>query len=362
MIYLDYNATTPCLPECIEAMLPFFGERFGNPASEHPYGREAAEAVAGAAAAVAELIGAEPGQILFTGSATEANNQAVLQAQSGEVVLSTAEHASLYEPARLRGTVRFAAPDAESVIAELTPGTALAALNLANHETGELLREPERIADEARRHGIPLHLDATQAVGKIPVDVRRLGCATMAFSAHKIYGPKGVGALYVREPERCRALLTGGGQQNGLRAGTLNVPGIVGFGAAARRVRHPSPAPRDRFEALLAESGLNGRIVAAHRARLPQTSCVLFPGLNGAKLIGELGEAGLCISSGSACSSGGISRILKAQGADPLAAAGALRISFGRDSTVAEAEEAFSILHRTICKHQISGVIDVGSY
>lgn len=258
--------------------------------------------------------------------------------------------------------MRLVPPCPEAIIAAASTGTALAALNLANHETGELLPEPERIARLLRERGIPLHFDATQAVGKLPVDVRLLGCDSMAFSAHKLYGPKGVGVLYLREPERFRPLLTGGGQQRGLRAGTLNVPGIAGLGKAAELVRFPSSAPRDRFEACLACSGIPHRIAGTGHARLPQTCCVLFPGQDGMKLVALLGEAGVAVSSGSACSSGGLSRILLAAGADPVAAAGALRVSFGLHSTVHEAETAADIILETIRKHQTPGVIDVGSY
>ena len=258
--------------------------------------------------------------------------------------------------------MRLVPPCPEAIIAAASTGTALAALNLANHETGELLPEPERIARRLRERGIPLHFDATQAVGKLPVDVRLLGCDSMAFSAHKLYGPKGVGVLYLREPERFRPLLTGGGQQRGLRAGTLNVPGIAGLGKAAELVRFPSSAPRDRFEACLACSGIPHRIAGTGHARLPQTCCVLFPGQDGMKLVALLGEAGVAVSSGSACSSGGLSRILLAAGADPVAAAGALRVSFGLHSTVREAETAADIILETIRKHRTPGVIDVGSY
>ena len=362
MIYLDYNATTPCAPEVVEAMQPYFGTVFGNPSSLHPFGAAAEKAVRRAAEQVAKLIRAEPDQILFTGSATESNNHAIRNAPPGELLLTTAEHASLYEPARLRGSVRLVPPCPEAIIAAASAGTALAALNLANHETGELLPEPERIARLLRERGIPLHFDATQAVGKLPVDVRLLGCDSMAFSAHKLYGPKGVGVLYLREPERFRPLLTGGGQQRGLRAGTLDVPGIAGLGKAAELVRFPSSAPRDRFEACLACSGIPHRIAGTGHARLPQTCCVLFPGQDGMKLVALLGEAGVAVSSGSACSSGGLSRILLAAGADPVAAAGALRVSFGLHSTVREAETAADIILETIRKHQTPGVIDVGSY
>ena len=157
-------------------------------------------------------------------------------------------------------------------------------------------------------------------------------------------------------------MLTGGGQQRGLRAGTLNVPGIAGLGKAAELVRFPSSAPRDRFEACLACSGIPHRIAGTGHARLPQTCCVLFPGQDGMKLVALLGEAGVAVSSGSACSSGGLSRILLAAGADPVAAAGALRVSFGLHSTVREAETAADIILETIRKHQTPGVIDVGSY
>lgn len=363
MIYLDYNATAPCEPEVVDAMLPYFGTVFGNPSSLHPYGREAALAVRRAACATAELIGALPEQILFTSSATEGNNHVVYNApKEGEVLISDAEHASLYAPVRSRGAHRCVPLRGEAILAAVGPETVLVALNLANHETGELLVEPERLAPALRERGIPLHFDATQAIGKIPLDVRRLGCDTLAFSAHKLYGPKGVGVLFVRDPEHFAPLLIGGGQQEGLRAGTLDVSGIVGMGKAAElalAAGFPSSAPRDRFEAVVAASGVAHRIVAADRRRLSQTSCILFPGQDGGKLVELLGEAGVACSGGSACSGGGPSRILAAQGIEPLYAAGALRFSFGRHSTPEEADAAARILLEIIVKHQHPGVIDV---
>jgi len=366
MIYLDYNATAPCAPEVVEAMLPCFGTVFGNPASLHPYGRDAALAVRRAVMATAELIGALPEQILFTSSATEGNNHVVRNASpEGEIVISNAEHASLYAPARQHGHMLCVAPRVEEIPGAVGPRTVLVALNLANHETGELLPEPETLYPVLRERGVALHFDATQAVGRIPVDVRRLGCDTMTFSAHKLYGPKGIGVLFIRNPDKFRPLLLGGGQQEGLRAGTPNVPGIVGMGKAAALAMekgHPSSALRDRFEALIAASGVTHKIVAADRPRLPQTSCMLFPGQDGSKLVDLLGEAGVAVSSGSACSGGGPSRILAAQGVDPLYAAGALRFSFGRGTTAEEVDAAAGILLELIANHQHPGVIDVGNY
>ncbi len=363
MIYLDYNATTPCAPEVTEAMLPFFGTVFGNPASSHPYGHEADEAIRSATLKTAALIGAEPEQIIFTSSATEGNNHVVFNMPpEGEIVLSNAEHASLYAPANRRGAVLCASPNSEAILAAVNAKTVLVALNLANHETGELIADAEALAPVLRKRNIPLHFDATQAIGKVPVDVNRFGCDTMAFSAHKLYGPKGVGVLFVRDPESFRPLLIGGGQQNGLRAGTLNVPGIVGMGKAAELLQSsgfPSPAPRDRFESIIAASGIQHLVAAADRLRLPQTSCILFPGQHGAVLVKELGKAGIAVSSGSACSAGEPSRILAAQGFDTLAAIGALRFSFGHHTTMQEAETAALILLETIANHQHSGVIDV---
>jgi len=366
MIYLDYNATAPCAPEVVETMLPCFGTVFGNPASLHPYGRSAALAVRRATTAVAELIGALPEQILFTSCATEANNHVVRNAPpEGGIIISNAEHASLYAPARQHGQVCCVAPRVEEILAAVEPRTVLVALNLANHETGELLPEAETLSPALRERGIALHFDATQAVGRIPVDVRRLGCDTLAFSAHKIYGPKGIGVLFVRDPGKFRPLLLGGGQQEGLRAGTLNVPGIVGMGKAAELAIEkgfPSPALRDRFEAQVAASGAAHKVAAADRPRLPQTSCLLLPGWDGAKLVDLLGGAGVAASSGSACSGGEPSRILAAQGVDQLYAAGALRFSFGRDTTAEEADAAARILLELIANHQHPGVIDVGNY
>ena len=366
MIYLDYNATAPCVPEVVEAMLPYFGTRFGNPASLHPFGRDAALAVRHAAVAVAELIGARPEQILFTSSATEGNNHIVGNVPpEGEIVISNAEHASLYAPALRHGRMRCVPPRRADIIAAIGPQTTLVALNLANHETGELFSEPETLSPLLCERGIALHFDATQAVGKLPLDVRRLGCDTMAFSAHKLYGPKGIGVLYIRNPDRFRPLLIGGGQQEGRRAGTLDVPGIAGMGRAAELAKQegfPSTALRDRLEALVARSGIPHKIAAADRPRLAQTSCVMFPGQDGPRLVELLGEAGVAVSSGSACSGGGPSRILAAQGVDPLYAAGALRFSFGHGTTADDVDAAARILFEIIANHQHPGVIDVENY
>jgi cysteine desulfurase len=326
-IYLDSHATTPVDPRVLEAMLPYFTERFGNPSSAtHAFGWQAAEAVERARRQVADLINASPRDIVFTGCGTEANNLAIkgvagLSRDRGDhIVTVTTEHKSVldacrrlerrgvrvsYLPVRSDGRV-----DPAVVERELTDRTILLTVMLANNEIG-VIQPIADVASMAGARGIPVHTDAIQAAGKVPVDVEALQVDFLSISAHKMYGPKGVGALYVRRrgaAERLEPLLDGGGHERGLRSGTLNVPGIVGLGQAAEVCRLELPSERERIRELrdrLAEGlfrNLPGVSVNGSRERrLPHNLHVSFDGVDGESLMLALGD--LAVSSGSACSS-----------------------------------------------------------
>ncbi len=365
-IYLDHAATTPCDPRVVEAMLPYFGERFANPSSRtHRPGRDAALAVEDARRRIARALGAgAASEIVFTSGATEANNLALkglaraLAARGRRIVTQATEHASVLEPLRRlaregfeltvvgvdrRGRVRL-----DELEAALADGAVLAALMAANNETGTL--QPVREAAElAHRHGALLHCDAAQAAGKVPLELDALGADTVALSAHKLYGPKGVGALWIRRglAVRPEPLLDGGGQEGGLRPGTLNVPGIVGFAVAvelavAARAEEAARLARlrDRLEgAILGE--LDGVSVSGDPgARLPGVTNLAFEGVDGEALLASLPD--LAVSSGAACSAGSPepSPVLRAMGLPPDLARASLRLAVGRFTTEAEVDRA----------------------
>jgi len=359
VIYLDNHATTPVDPRVLDAMLPHFRERFGNPSSRsHRFGWEADEAVERARAQVAKLLGADPREIVFTSGASEANNLALkgAAARSGNrgnhIVASPVEHPSVREtiehllakgievtwlPVDPEGRVRPA-----DVAAAITPRTFLVTVMTANNEIGTVqpVREIGRIAAERK---ILFHTDATQGVGKVPFDVRADGVHLAALTAHKIYGPKGVGALHVRMGIEIERQTHGGGQERGLRAGTLNVPAIVGLGAACeicRLEREQESARtanlRDRLRMRLGDVRVNG----PERERLPGNLHVSFPGIDAESLMLAVPE--VAVSSGSACASGSmeISHVLKAIGMNPELAKSSIRFGLGRYTTEAEVDEA----------------------
>jgi cysteine desulfurase len=366
-VYLDYNATTPVDPQVLACMLPYFTERFGNPSSKgHRYGLEAEAAVEVAREQLAVLLGAEPENLIFTSGATEALNLAIkgvaqaLAHRGRHVVTVQTEHAAVLEACRAlarRGwEVTYLPVDAEGRLdmaaleAALRPDTVLLCVMWANNETGVLHPIPA-IAQLARDRGVPLLVDATQAVGKIPVQVT--GIDLLACSAHKFYGPKGVGALYVRrKPElRLQPLLDGGGQEQGLRSGTLNVPGIVGMGAAAVRAAEVMAEEMSRLQALRdrLEQGLQGalsgvRVNGAGAPRLPQTSSITFEGVRADRLLAAVRT--LALSAGSACGSGRgkPSHVLRAMGRTDTEAQATIRISLGRFTTAADIDYALTEL------------------
>lgn len=339
-IYLDYNATAPAKPEVVEAMAEILA-RGGNASSIHRSGRAARSAVEAARRALADLINAAPNDIVFTGSGTEANNQALRRCGRRRVLCSAIEHES----------VQFARPDAV-VLAVTGDGTidldglerelaasdepAVVAVMLANNETG-VIQPIAEAAAIARRHGAWLHCDAVQALGKIALDVEALGADSYAFSAHKLAGPQGVGALVVRAPDTMTRLIHGGGQERGLRAGTENVAGIVGFGVAARLAGETLDrfallaGPRDDLERRI-EDIAPGRIVfGAAAPRLPNTAKLTMPGVSSETQVMAMDLAGIAISAGSACAAGKVEPpyVLTAMGVADDVAVTAIRVSLG---------------------------------
>ncbi len=370
-IYLDNNATTPLDERVLEAMLPYLKEEFGNPASStHAFGWTAGAAVDLARKELAGAIGASPEEILFTGGATESDNMALLGLlrPGDHLVTSATEHEAILETAHYlkRAGVRVTVlpVDGHGIVSPITlreavqPETTLVSVMLANNETGAL--NPVReLAEASHEFGVPFHTDAAQALCKIPVDVEELGVDLMSFSAHKCYGPKGVGALYVRRrptPSVRRVhlepVLRGGGQERGLRSGTLNVPGIVGFGRAAALGAAALPEEAESISGLRdalferLRSGIPDVRLNGHPTeRLPGTLNVSFPGVDVGELLGALPD--VAASAGSACASlnSEPSHVLKAMGLEDGRAA-TVRFSVGRFTTPDEVERAAKLVVR----------------
>jgi len=359
-IYLDHNATTALDPAVFEAMRPYLIEHHGNPSSIHSPGRIARTAIDNAREQVADLVGAHPTQLIFTSGGTEANNLAlnVLACREvGTFCVSAIEHPAVLEPAyqwQARGWELELVPvDANSIVDKfavakmLRRKPVLLSLMMANNETGTV-QPVESLAHQAREHGVIVHTDAVQAAGKISVDFNALGVHLMSLSSHKIYGPKGVGALVVDKALDIPPLLLGGGHEKGRRSGTENVAAIVGFAKAAelardqldRRSRHTLDL-RNRLEsALNTIAGVH--IIAETAQRLPNTTLIAVSGVEGETLLMSLDAKGIAVSSGSACASGDTepSHVLRAMGLDDSLAQSTVRVSFGKDSTQAECDAA----------------------
>lgn len=367
-IYLDYNATTPIARPVQEAMLPFLAEHFGNPSSHHALGRAAHEAVQDARVRVAQLLGADRDEIVFTGGGTESNNLAIVGAMfkhapaaSGHLVISALEHPSVAEPARFLeslgydltvvGCNRQGVVDPAAVEAALRPTTVLVSIMHANNELGTIqpIREIARIC---RPRGVLVHTDAAQTAGKIPVQVQALEVDLLTVAGHKLYAPKGIGALYVRRGTRLEPVLHGAGHEGGLRPGTENVPYIAALGQAAStaaenldQVAQRMAALRDRLEQRLAEGlGTSLSVNGRQAPRLPNTLSVNFPDVRGHDLLRRIPE--LCASTGSACHSGEtqLSPTLAAIGLSPSLAQGTVRLSVGWYTTEEEIDRAANLL------------------
>jgi cysteine desulfurase len=370
-IYLDYNATTPIDPAVLDAMLPYLAENFANASSVHSLGQRARAAVDQARESVAALIGAKPAEIVFTGGGTEADNLAIFGAVSASVapgkrvITSSIEHHAVlhschalekqgigvtYIPgnsASGEGVV-----DPQEIRRELRPETVLISVMHANNELGTI-QPVEEIGSVAQEAGALFHCDAIQSAGKLPLDVNRIGAHLLSLSAHKIYGPKGVGALYVRTGTRLEPQMRGGQHERSLRPGTENVVGIVGMGKAAELARKRLvedaariAALRDRFEAALLENIQSIRINAYDSLRVANTTNITFPGASGESLVIALDLQGIACSTGAACSSGAIepSHVLLAIGHSQDAARSSVRFSLGRTTTAGEIDRAIAII------------------
>jgi cysteine desulfurase len=339
-IYFDHNATTPLHPAARAAMVEFL-DAFGNPSSLHAEGRRARDAVEHARDRVAALVGATRDEVVFTSGGTEANNLALAGlGRGGRVVATAVEHPSL-DGARERAHVDGEGRVDRDELRRLAAGAALVSVQLANHETG-VLQDLAAVVAVARRAGARVHTDAVQAAGKIAVDMRALDVDALSLSAHKLGGPKGVGALVVREGIDVGPLLVGGHQERERRPGTENVVGIVGFGAAAAAVERQSAELRDRFEA--GAIALGARVHGAGAARVPTTSNVAFAGVDGELLMQALDLEGVAVSTGAACSSGSLepSPVIIALGAgNPREA---VRVSLGRGNTRDEIDRVLALL------------------
>ena len=365
MIYLDANATTPLLPEVLEAMLPWLREGFSNPSGAYAGAKLARRAIDEARGQIGELIGADAGEILFTGGGTESVNTALHSldqlAGQGAAVVSAIEHSAVLRYVESRSRDYLKVPVNSGGRLEMTDlavaldGAGYLSLMAANNETGII--QPLREAVEmAHQRGLPVHSDAIQSVGKIPIDVRELGVDLLSMSAHKFHGPKGVGALFVREGLRFKPLLEGGGQESGRRSGTENTAGIVGMGAAAAAWRRDSCESlaqlRDAFEAIvLAE--ISGIYVNGDRHhRLPNTSHLSFDHCDAAGLLILLDEAGVACSAGSACMTGKQkpSHVQVAMGIPAVLAKSSLRLSFSRLNTLDEALTAAAAVKKAVEK------------
>lgn len=353
-IYLDYNSTTPVDPAVLEAMLPWFTDHFGNASSTHAHGRRAKAAVEEARSSVATSLGVSPRTIVFTSGATEANNIA-LRGVRGRVVVVSSEHKAVLETAAslehsVVGVDAAGAVDLDE-LDHAAAGASLISVMLANNETG-VTQDLHAVTEIARRHGCLVHTDATQALGKLEVDLAALDVDLASVSAHKVYGPKGVGALFVRRGISLAASVTGGGHEEGVRSGTLNVPGIVGFGAAARHidVERDASSSRRRLDRLVAGLDAVGdwSLNSDHQVGLPNTASISFAGADAEAVLAQ--AAGVAMSTGSACTAAvpEPSHVLLAMGLSVEAAFETIRISVGRPTTDADVDDAVAELIRSV--------------
>ena len=360
MIYLDHAATTRPDERALEAMERCARLAWANPSAAYAQAGEARKELRLARQSLADMLNAAPQEIIFTSGGTEANNQALLLARDGHAVVSAIEHASVLRAAARCREVTLVSPEADGVVRPeavaraLRPDTALISLQLANNETGALQPVAE-VGALARERGIPLHCDAVQAVGHVPVDFRALKVDLLTLSAHKLYGPRGVGALVAREGVEPPSLLCGGGQELGRRAGTENLPAICGLRAAAELARADLRERADRERALLAGflADLTRRVpgcrpLAEGAERLPGLVAVLMPGLTSEAAIARLDLMGIQVSGGAACAAreAAPSHVYRAMGLSECEAARVLRVSIGRHTTEGELRAAAQAMAR----------------
>lgn len=368
LIYLDHAATTPVHPDVLEAMLPYFSEQFANPSTLYRFGRQASGAVDEARANIAALIGAEPEEIYFTSGATESDNWAIIggtqarETKGNHMITSSIEHHAVLgtcEYLKRRGSELTLIPvdkngmvDPAAVKAAITDKTTLITVMHSNNEIGSI-QPIAAIGAIAKEKGILFHTDATQSVGKVAIDVNELNVDMLSLSGHKFYGPKGIGALYVRKGTRILPYLHGGAQEKSKRAGTHNVPGIIGLGKAAEIAQRTMAgesarlsAMRDRLidgiQSKIPDTRLNG-----HRTkRLPNNVNMSIAGIEGESMILRLDYNGICVSSGSACTSGSLaaSHVLLGIGLPHELAHGSLRMTLGKDNTEEDVDKVLEVL------------------
>ncbi len=370
-VYLDNNATTPVLPEVFEAMRPYFGEHFGNASSIHHHGQETRAAVEDARESVAALLGCSASEIIFTSGGTESDNLAIagLITPGDHVITSGIEHSAVLQSCKaldkLRCEVTVLPVDGRSLIdpadvrRALRPKTKLISVMMANNETGAL-QPVEEIGKVAAEAGVFFHTDAVQAAAKVVIDVKRIGCHAVSISGHKIHAPQGTGALYLKKGTQIQPLLHGGRHERSRRAGTENVPGIVGLGKAAKLAKEAfdrgddrkMAAMRDRLQqgilAQVDEAVVNGNGIA----RVPNTTNIRFDYIEGEALVIALDLKGLAVSTGAACSSGAIepSHVLIAMGLRSDQARASIRFSLGKQTTEEDIDFALSLVPETVAR------------
>jgi len=374
-IFLDHASTTKVDEEVLQAMLPYFSESFGNPSSIHAFGREAREAVDDARAQVGDLLGARDDEIIFTAGGTESDNLAIKglaylnkekrTMKGPHIITSTIEHPGVLEVCRHLETqgfqVKYVPVDNQGIVDlevlrnSLSKNTFLLSFMFANNEIGTI-QPVEEIGKIAQEHEIAFHTDAVQAVTKVPIDVKKQHIDLLALSSHKIYGPKGIGALYLRNGIKIQPIIHGGGHEKGMRSSTLNTPGIVGLGKACELAKKRMIPDNNKMRILrdflikntlqIEESYLNG-----HREkRLVNNTHFRFTGIEGESLLLGLDEQGIATSTGSACSSQKLqaSHVLLAIGLDPVQAHGSLRITLGRENTKEEITYVSKVLPQVV--------------
>jgi cysteine desulfurase len=373
-IYLDYAATTPVDPAVVQAMIPYFHDAFGNPSAIYSYGQEAKSAIEKARSSVASLIGARDEEIVFTSGGTEADNFALKgvafanQKKGNHIITSSIEHHAVLESCKFLAKMgfkitylpvdHFGLVNPDAVKKAITDKTILISIMHANNEIGTIqpIAEISKIAREA---DVYLHTDAVQTAGHIPTDVNELGVDLLSMSAHKLYGPKGVGALYIRKGTKLMTFMHGGGQERGRRASTENVPGIVGFGKAAELVQPELNKEMERVAGLRDKliAGILKQVDHIHLnghpvKRLPNNVNISVEFVEGESMCLNMDMAGICASTGSACSSASLeaSHVLLAMGLDPVQAHGSLRFTLGKWTTNEEIDKVLEILPRIVTK------------
>lgn len=370
-VYLDNNATTPVLPEVFEAMRPYFGEQFGNASSIHHHGQETRTAVESARESVAALLGCAASEIIFTSGGTESDNLAIagLMRPGDHVITSGIEHHAVFHAVQHLEEVgreitvlpvnEQCLIDPDDVKRALRPKTRLITIMMANNETG-VLQPVEAVGKIVAEAGVLFHSDAVQAAGKIAIDVKAVGCHALSISGHKIHGPQGIGALYVKKGTRLQPLFYGGRHERSRRAGTENVPGIVGLGKAAEIAKQglqsgaseKLAAMRDRLESAILNQIEATKVNGAGAPRVPNTSNVRFDHIEGESLVIALDLKGLAVSTGAACSSGAIepSHVLLAMGMRAEQARASIRFSLGKQTTDQDIDFALSLLPDTVAR------------